>query len=470
MADLQPLLPRKISASMFAPIPPPPAPESTMGGSLPSIAMPDTPPIAGDPRLAANSSDPLFNRKSALEADLYKRSNPIAPTTTLGKIGHVAANVGNVLGDIFAPDVMSLVPGTQLYNERIRQRDQDELARASQEQTAEAGRKQEAATTAYTLKRPDIEQGKIMQKLTSSLAPKGIKVSINPLDGTIDTEDDPNSQAYRNQVALASMHDATAEKDAIMSEIQKNHYVPGTPEYVEAQRKLAQIDTRLQIGLGNLGLRAKDFSLKAYGTVNGEEVPGALHDQFGNPVGTAMQANVRPTTTERDAAGRAEDLTAIQGRIEQALQDPEIRDYLGPIGGRLAEAQGKLGTLPSKVAQFQNDLVSYGAFQAGLHPVRGIGALEYFDRVMGGLHQTPEQLAGKLKSNAATAGTVQQEGTMPTKAGQSRAQTAPHTPGLAPSQQSLPKEIIDAIPEGHVATLSDGSKWKKVGGKVEKVP
>jgi hypothetical protein len=36
-------------------------------------------------------------------------------------------------------------------------------------------------------------------------------------------------------------------------------------------------------------------------------------------------------------------------------------------------------------------------------------------------------------------------------------------------QDGLPKEIADQIPDGHQATLSDGSVWKKVNGKAEKV-
>jgi hypothetical protein len=143
----------------------------------------------------------------------------------------------------------------------------------------------------------------------------------------------------------------------------------------------------------------------------------------------------------RDAASRADSMVDIGDRLRAGLADPEIQSYLGPLRGRVSSAQGDAGMLPEKVAKFRNDLVSYGAFQAGLHPVRGIGALQYFDHVMGGLGQTPESLLGKLNSNDETAADVQKVGAMPTTAGIARAGTAPHGP----------------INRGGVQTFKDGN-------------
>src|SRR6185437_13813600 len=122
MANLQPLLPRKIPQSVFAPVSeaPPVADLSSMTpGPNPLGTIASAPPLATvglDPRAAAaqKASDDLVSRAAADTADLNRRSNHVKPTTTLGKIGHVAANIGNVLGDIFAPGTMALIPGTQL--------------------------------------------------------------------------------------------------------------------------------------------------------------------------------------------------------------------------------------------------------------------------------------------------------------------------------------------------------------------
>lgn len=416
----------------------PALPAPVMSSSMPNLAIPAPPLVTKAPNavdLAQKRVNDLHQQGSGID----QIHNPLL--RGLARAGDITASVFGT----YIPGIRTLdatLPGTTLHHQVLVGQAEHNLANAQENQRAadadaqaQAQTAQEQALTDYTKQRPAIEEAKVNQKITAAnnrnaalLAQHGFTYSVDPDTNEPTIAEDPNSQAYRDRQTLTAMHQATADKDQIQAEIAQNHYVPGTPEYAEAQRKLAQVDERLKVALGNLGLRHNEFTMHAFGTVNGQELPGVLHDEEGIPVGSVFGGNVKPTTTARDAASRAEDLTAIQSRIEQGLKDPEIAQYMGPIGGRLAEAEGKLGTLPAKVAQFQNDLVSYGAFQAGLHPVRGIGALEYFDKVMGGLHQTPEQLRGKLASNAATAGTVQQEGTMPTKAGINRKQTAPNAP------------------------------------------
>lgn len=213
------------------------------------------------------------------------------------------------------------------------------------------------------------------------------------------------SEMSPEQKAKADLDEASESLKEAQTAFEKERGDPRSPAFQQAQERLSLAQQRLQ-------LSTRQYLMHAYGTdVNGQALPGAMELPSGTPVGTANAANVRPTATQRDAAGRAQTMDELGTRIEAALNDPEIRRYMGPLGGRLAESEQRLGTLPPKVAQFWNDLKSYGAFQAGMHPVRGIGGLEYFDKVMGGLAQTPDQLAGKLKSNRATAHSVENVGT-----------------------------------------------------------
>ncbi len=174
-----------------------------------------------------------------------------------------------------------------------------------------------------------------------------------------------------------------------------------------ADRNYGLAAQRLKMAGSNLGLRQLEYRLRAYGTgADGKPLPGVEFTADGTPVGTATQTNVRPTTNARNAGERGETMQDIGTRIQGALNDPEIAAGLGPIQGRINDLKGQAGILDGPLAELRNDLVSYGAFQSGLHPVRGIGALQYFDKVMGGLGQTPEQLLAKLASNKATTGSV----------------------------------------------------------------
>src|ERR1044071_221507 len=145
-----------------------------MPSAAPDLEMP-APNATLNPRLSTISSDPFTTRQSQLEADLFKRSNPLPPTNTLGKIGHTAANIGNILGDIFAPSAFGLIPGTQLYNERIRNRDLSEMEQLEKQRSAEGQQKQTAATTEYTEQRPEIERARILNTLAGKIVPKGFK-------------------------------------------------------------------------------------------------------------------------------------------------------------------------------------------------------------------------------------------------------------------------------------------------------
>lgn len=418
MAELQPLLPRKIPQSVFAPIAPDirnaPAMTSPASTALGVIGAPPLQNIIDNPRMVANSSDPLINRTSALEADLYKRENPVAPNTTLGKIGHVAANVGNVLGDIFAPGVMSAIPGTQLGNERIEGLDQSKIADISKQQTEQAQRGQTAANTALTNAETQLLPAKTLAALNGKLITKGFKPATFDENGELQVEEDPESQAYRDRVALSNLRNMQAQREQILAQVGQ----PGSPLYEQKQRQLAQIEQRIGIAQQALGLRGAEVGLqrdayneRAFGTDGqGNPLPGSLVLPTGQTVGTGNAENVRPTTDQRNSAGRADVMQMMGQHIAEEMNDPDVAPYLGAGAGRIAELEGQGGVLPEKVARLRNDLVSYGAFQAGLHPVKGIGALEYFDKVMGGLGQNPEQLRGKLLSNADTASLAQGEG------------------------------------------------------------
>lgn len=166
----------------------------------------------------------------------------------------------------------------------------------------------------------------------------------------------------------------------------------------------------VQNALANTGLRREHLDLLRGGQDESNAAPGqAVID--GKTVGTAFQKRIDPTNASISMAERVGPVQDLDRRIRAALQHPEIANATGPIAGRLSKIKEKYGDLPRELAELQTDLKSYGAFQAGLHPVRGIGAMRYFDEVMGGLGQTPEQLLGKLDSNLKTAQSVKESGT-----------------------------------------------------------
>lgn len=294
---------------------------------------------------------------------------------------------------------------------------------ASQEARAGVTSYADVGKTAKDLENVQVNQAKNATALRKAGYKFDDQGNIQPLDYS---ELTPDQQAmYDLRGAQQDAQEARAQLDRFKAD-------PNSPAYKMAQQRLDVANRRLD-------LSTQEFLMHSRGVdADGNPLPGAMLEPNGTSVGTAFQENVRPTGTQRDAAGRAVTMDALSQRIEDGLKDPEIQKYMGPIGGRLAEEQARLGTLPAKIAQFKNDLVSYGAFQAGLHPVRGIGGLEYFDKVMGGLGQTPEQLQGKLASNRATSQSVQGVGTPRVATGGG---TAPPAPAAGASHFGAHREI-----------------------------
>lgn len=462
---LKMLLAQRLGPQVVAPTdaPPPPIPMGAMSQSQPMspLPVPQAPQVAlQDPAVTATQNRTATDqaRRQYLVnsgSGASQVGNPVDKTTglptgqpvsKLRRFGGALARIGDTALSIVSPGIAALTPGTELHhrllinqnagdlnNDLANQHEQAQttLLDAQPELRQQALDNQALRNQNYSQHLSDVldaQQDHNKQTYLTNLRDHGYTVD----------ETDPSGQKTRplryeemsgQQQAVEDLKHSQTELADANAALAKAKNDPSSPAFRLAQARVDVAKQNANTAIGKLSVARDNYNMHAFGKDSqGNELPGVLHDADGNAVGSTQAGNVKPTTQARDAAARAEDLTAIQGRVESALNDPEIQQYMGPIGGRLAEAQSQLGTLPAKVAQFQNDLVSYGAFQAGLHPVRGIGALQYFDKVMGGLHQTPEQLRGKLASNAATAGTVQQEGTMPTSAGNRRRSTAPNPP------------------------------------------
>src|SRR5277367_541013 len=98
--------------------PPPTSVFAPMPSAPPEIA-PSTPPTVS--RIPTSIENNIANDQQQLQKVRWQQANPWGTPEnhpgTLGKVAHVFSNIGNIAGDIFAPDVMAHIPGTQLNRE-----------------------------------------------------------------------------------------------------------------------------------------------------------------------------------------------------------------------------------------------------------------------------------------------------------------------------------------------------------------
>lgn len=256
---------------------------------------------------AATSNDPAFqeqaDRLRIAKAELEK-ANPWGSAENhpgvLGKIGHVAARIGNVAGDIAAPAIMQNIPGTDLNKQEQRSRlgsalTADTEARLSHEaeenklKIAEAGKTPEQKDYNYLLTQTNPDTNKpytpdeASQHLNANKADVKEKEGYiadrmketNPKTGANFTKDEatenyyqmragtkpPNAKdaAIKDYMASHKLEDSPINRDLARQEIEKRD----TDIKQKAALPYAEQKIRLQSELGEANAHLNQISANA---------------------------------------------------------------------------------------------------------------------------------------------------------------------------------------------------------------
>lgn len=378
----------------------------------------------------------LENIYGSIIGSSFGQSHPII-SRLLGGLAQIPATTADAAISTFSPRFSSFIPGTTT-NHSV------QVANAEGQANQSAATEQKQAATDNLRSMPQLNEAKL-------------KIAQGKQDAT-DAKNQATEQHQRDQdSATLAQHgykrDETGQivplkYEEMSLQQQAVTDLKGSQEelasaqraYKEAQTKnmplqMEMAQQRIQTAQRNAGIAASRLGLS-------EQEFAFNQDKFYNP---------QPTATQRDAAGRASTMEDLGGQIRDQLQDPDIREAMGAGVGRFNELAGQAGVLGEKLSKFRNDLVSYGAFQAGMHPVRGIGALEYFDKVMGGLGQNPNELLGKLDSGDFTAHSVQ-------KVGSTRPN--PNSVPSAPTSSAAPKENDTKTNASGDKLIFKGGRWQ----------
>ena len=458
-------------------------PLAGFGGPVPNVSAPSPfvsptiQPLAGFAGAVPNVAGPLANVKP-LDPTVERLQTDQAELTRLQKTGSGAsqiknpwlrtiARIGDAAGTVLAPGVASVIPGTTVHNWQLQSLQQGKVAADQSALKDQADLAKSAAETAYDTARPGIETSKIQQKQTLSqqrisqlAASHGQTVSYDD-DGMPTFADDPNSQAFKDRQALAAMHQATADSDAIKSEITRNKYQPGTPEYADAQRRLQQVDRRLQVATAGLGLRRDNFNMKAYNVgPDGKVLPGSLVGEDGVAIGTANAANVRPTGQERNKGDMANSAQEQLGTLKSIVQ--KRPDIFGPASGRKTDFNVWMGSQDPDAQRFRAARTIAGDHLAGTFGGRSESALTAIDNAIGQFKDNPAAVAAGLDQLSGANTVFQKAGRMPV-AGSGNApgmQTSrpggKHGPG-SPPLASYKQTATGA--GGHKIGTNDGNSW-----------
>lgn len=371
----------------FGPLPPAP------GAATASGLTPKTLPVlsaAEQKRLPDISPGTPAGSSAYYENKLAKLTAPgEAPTTRLGKVGHVLSRIGNIAGDIFAPGVMANIPGTEMFKRAEISAIEPKLERARQ--TEEAGREREATEAERTRHNVATEEA-AKNRDEATLAQHGL---MRDKEGNVVA--DPTSQAYqKNQLAMQTVANVQKYRQAqqdlteAREEVERAKLDPNSPAFKQAQEKLAMAREAHRVAAANLALHEAQFENKK------EE------QEYVKPSGQSESraSAARAVLGLYDAPGRPGLETLVRKNAKG----------MGVIMGRLNRGEIALGDVDPAIAEVYGAMKSFFALQPAVHGFRNAEFVKDFETALGTLERDPEAFIGGMKGLRPTLESVEREG------------------------------------------------------------
>lgn len=278
----------------------------------------------GLPQITAAPGTPEYDQQQ-LEVLDYQKAHPWGSDVsthpgTFGKIGHVAAAIGNVVGNVVAPKQMAAIPGTE-QNERAKEAQW--TARLGE---AEGNKLKEAEATSWqpmTFTGPDGEQIQAPARFAGTLGAAGIRA------GTAERGQDIHKDTAAAAEQGRDTRFATGEqgKDTRFTEGQQGENARNAASN-ETRTTIADLNRQFmgsfQPILGNNGEVMGFYNTKNPASQRGPEggpvgaaAPGAAPPGAAPAAGGAPAASASPLTHGTTASGaRLENTTRNQFNVQ----------------------------------------------------------------------------------------------------------------------------------------------------------
>jgi hypothetical protein len=381
---------------VFAPVEMPSAPPE-MASPLPQVARTPTP-----------IENNMQNDQQQLQKVRWQQANPWGTPDnhpgTLGKVAHVFSNIGNIAGDIFAPDVMAHIPGTQMNREaqektltnRLNQENtendqnlqREAMTAHENEETAEApGKSADThALTQSTIDKNSQDKAVSLQQAHANAVQKAIEAGRDP-------STDPVVQNYEDAIQRIQKQPTPAKPDTpeqqYIDEYQQKH--PGSG--IGAAERAYTLDTQRPPQIAPIMMMVPNANGGSTATVvrpGSEVAPGAQ-------TAAGLNSQNTPTAQMRNTAQRAE---LVHEMTPELLQNISANaEKLGPVMGNWnAFMQGKVGLDNPAFADLRADLLLYSSSVALAHAQGRLpeNLREEFDHMINAPKQTPANLTAVI--------------------------------------------------------------------------
>jgi hypothetical protein len=260
----------------------------------------------------------------------------------------------------------------------------------------------------------------------ASLREKGYKLDTDggviPLDPT---ELSPKQRAdLATTEALTTYRQAQAEHAQAQAEFERTKNDPNSPAFKQAQQ-------RLDITSQRLSLSKQQFEMRAFGTNQGEALPGSMIGDDGKPIGTAFQGNVRPTAVERNKSDMATSASEQLADIRKIIN--KRPDIFGPLAGRKVDFDVWLGSQDPDAQAFLSARDVASGHLAGTFGARAEKTITDLQHSIGQFKDNPQAALAGLSQVEKAVKLFEQKGQVKT--------TGSDVAKAAPAKRSLKNEM-----------------------------
>lgn len=273
--------------------------------------------------------------------------------------------------------------------------------------------------------------------------------------------DDQLSEPLKLQRIHGELMKAQGEAAAAKAEYDRARAANAPDQAQLALVRLQQAQQRMTIQKERLGLSESQFELRSQGTVNGKPAEGAIMSEHGNPVGTAMQQNVRPTGTERNRADLA---SSAQEQLDDMRSIVRAHpEYFGPGAGRKTEFAQWVGSEDPEAKRFQTARNTLADHASGVFGARSQYASQAQEIAAGRFKDNPDAIMAGLDQIEKAMKNIGGKGTMRTVGSNAAAAQPVVQPPAAsggPKKIASPQEY-NALPAGAKYIDSDGKQYTK---------
>jgi hypothetical protein len=305
------------------------------------------------------------------------------------------------------------------------------------------------------------------QAAQGTLAAHGLK-QVTDDQGNVSIAPDEDSPVYQHQQAQTEYIGAQQQLDQARTAYQhaaadaKTN--PNNPTLVLRRQALAIAMKNAQTAAGRLGLSTLQYDMRAHGTdATGNALPGAVLEDDDTPVGTAFQANVRPTGTERNKGDMATSAHEQLGTLKQIVD--KRPDIFGSAAGRVTDFNVWLGSQDPDAQRFRAARTIAGDHLAGTFGGRSEAALSAIDNAIGNFKDNPAAVSAGLDELDKANSVFLNRGTPRVSNGRGGRANAPST-----SQGgNIPDQAAAQLREGVLHTFGNGQVWTKKNGNPVRV-